>query len=104
MLFCIIVYFVPLLVLNLLGIVCKTYEKACTNRDIIYQWSTYNVLGENPGSLPNHIIWLVLSLTICFFNLYLRKYSLQTFRIINNRNVTDSDFSIILKRLPKETT
>lgn len=104
MLICVIIYCIPLLVLNLVGTVCKNSTKACTNQDVIYYWSTYNVIGENPGSLPHHIIWLVLSLTMCGFTLYLRKYSLQAYRIINNRNTTDTDFSIILRRLPSNTT
>jgi hypothetical protein len=40
---------------------------------------------------------------MCVFALYLRKYTLQTYRTINNRNTTDSDFCLILRRLPLNT-
>lgn len=100
---CSVAYCVPMLILNLLGVVCRESTNACTAQDIIYFWSTYNVLGESPGSLPHHIIWFVFSLSMCAFALYLRKYTLQTYRTINNRNTTDSDFCLILRRLPLNT-
>lgn len=101
---CVVAYSVPMLILNLLGYVCRDSTTACNSQDIIYFWSTYNVLGQTPGSLPHHIIWLVFSITMCLFALYLRKYSMQTYRTINNRNTTDSDFALLLHRLPPQTT
>lgn len=56
-----------------------------------------------PGSLPHHILWFVFSISMCLFSLYLRRYSTQAYRHINNRNITDSDFTIILRRLPSNT-
>lgn len=104
MLFCTILYCVPMLVLNLVGVVCQSSSTACNGQDVIYYWSTYNVLGQNPGSLPHHIIWFVFSITMCIFNLYLRKYAFRTYRYVNCRNTTDADFAIILRRLPEDTT
>lgn len=101
---CILAYAVPMLILNLSGVICRDSSTACNAQDVIYFWSTYNVLGATPGSLPHHILWFVFSLTIIVFLLYLRKYSLKTFRIVNGKNITDSDFALILRRLPEGTT
>lgn len=103
MLICVILYCVPMFVLNLVGIVCKESNKNCKSQDVIYYWSVYNVLGDNPGSLPHHIIWFIFVITMCVFTLFLRKYSMQLYKYINNRNETDSDFCLILRRLPKNT-
>lgn len=94
----------PLFIVNLTGHVCRDEEEACHQQDVIYYWSTYNVLGERPGSLPHHILWFIFSLATCVFLLYLRRYSVRTYRHINNRNITDSDFTVILRRLPEDTT
>lgn len=104
MLACAFAYCIPMFVLNLTGHICRDSETACNGQDIIYFWSTYNVLGSMPGSLPHHILWFVFSISMCLFCLYLRKYSTQAYRHINYRNITDSDFTIILRRLPNNTS
>lgn len=104
MLACTLLFCLPLFVYNLVGRVCSSGDKACNSQDAIYFWSVYNVLGQDPGSLPHHIVWLVFSITVSVFCLYLRKYSMETYRIINNRNITDDDFAVMLRRLPKDTT
>ena len=99
-----LLFCVPTFVLNLLGNVCRDSATACTTQDIIYFWSTYNVLGQSPGSLPHHILWLVFAISMCAFTVYLRHYSMHAYRTINSKNTTDADFALCLRRLPKATT
>lgn len=101
---CVLLFCVPLFVLNLVGVVCRQSATACNTQDVIYFWSTYNVIGGTPGSLPHHILWFVFSLCMCVFTVYLRYYSMHTYRTINSKNVTDSDFALCLRRLPEGTT
>ena len=89
-----------MIIINLSGSICRNSITACNSQDIIYFWSAYNVLGQNPGSLPNHILWFIFSIFMCLFNLYLRKYTLQNYRRINQRQITDADFTLLLRRLP----
>lgn len=101
---CVILFSVPLIVLNLVGVVCRDNEKACNAQDIIYFWSTYNVLGMNPGSLPHHIIWFIFSVAMIIFTVVLRKYAMTTYKRLNNQNMTDADFCLLLNHLPDGTT
>jgi hypothetical protein len=103
MLLCTVVFCLPMFVLNLVGNVCAEKIENCSAASIIYYWSVYNVIGNNPGSLPHHILWLLFSVVMIAFTLYLRKYSMQLYKVINNRNETDSDFCLILRRLPDGT-
>lgn len=100
MIACVVIFAVPMLILNLSGVICKESTTACNAQDIIYFWSTYNVLGATPGSLPHHILWFVFSIAICVFLFFLRRYSLRSYRVLNGKNTTDSDFALILRRLP----
>lgn len=101
---CLLLFCVPLFVVNLLGTVCRNSATGCTSQDVIYYWSTYNVIGQSPGSLPHHIVWLVFAISMCGFTLYLRYYSMHAFRTINSKNTTDAEFALCLRRLPKGTT
>lgn len=76
MLFCTVVFALPMFIINLSGNVCQGVD-ACTARDVIYNWSLYNVLGSNPGSLPNTALWFLFCLFMILFNVLLRKYALQ---------------------------
>lgn len=104
MLFCSLVFGAPLLALNLTGYTCTDTEGACTDKDVIYYWSIYNVMGAQPGSFSHSIFWLIFSVSMILFCLYVRKYSIETYYQVDGLNLTDSDFSIILRRLPKDTT
>lgn len=101
---CVILFSIPLIVLNLIGVVCRDNVNACNAQDIIYFWSTYNVLGMNPGSLPHHIIWFIFSVAMIIFTVLLRKYTMNTYKRLNNQNITDADFCLLLNHLPDGTT
>jgi hypothetical protein len=77
---CVIAFCLPLFILNLIGVICRNYQNACVSQDVIYYWSTYNVLGGNPGSLPHHILWLIFSIFLIPLSLYLRRYSMVTYK------------------------
>ena len=73
-------------------------------RNIIYYQSVYNILGYPEQIVVQLILWCFISVFILVFNLYLRYYSLRMYEKINNKNITDADYSIILRRLPDDTT
>jgi hypothetical protein len=104
MIICVLAFSIALLVMNLSGYTCRSSPNACNAQDVIYYWSTYNVLGQIPGSLPHHIIWFIFSITMIVFTLALRRYSMTTYKKLNNLNVTDSDFCLFLNRLPEDVT
>lgn len=102
MLICTLCFALPMFIMNLAGIVCSQ-EGGCTSSDVTYNWSLYNVLGLTPGSLPHTVLWFVFCIFMILFSIYLRKYVLQTYRKINDRNTTDSDYCLFLRRLPPST-
>lgn len=86
-------------IINLSGYACQL-RNYCISNDAIHSWSLYNVLGLNPGTLPHSILWFLFCLFMAAFTVYLRKYAMQTYRRINDRNVTDSDYCLLMRRLP----
>jgi hypothetical protein len=98
MFICTIVFAIPLTVLNASGDACQKNNYCLTN-NWVYRWSVYNVIGVN-SLLPEAWIWLAFCIAIIIFTIYLRIYTLSTYRRIVNRNTTDSNYSLILRRLP----
>lgn len=96
---CTVIFAVPLLILNATGDACQK-ENYCIKHNWVYRWSVYNVVGVN-SLLPEAWIWLGFTISIILFTIYLRYYTLGTYRRINNRNTTDSDYSLMLRRLPE---
>ena len=86
-------------IINLKGTACRDL-KFCLANDIIHKWSLYNLLSVNTATLPHMALWLAFAIAMIGFNFYLRTYVLKTFRRINDNNITDSDYCILLRRLP----
>lgn len=86
-------------ILNLKGTSCKL-GTLCLANDTIHNWSLYNLLGVHTTTLPHITLWFIFSIFIIAFNFYLRAYVLTTYRRINDDNITDSDYCILLRRLP----
>jgi uncharacterized membrane protein len=97
-----IIFGIPILSINLSGNICEKYHN-CESNNIFYKWSAYNVLGNNSNMLIYSILWLIFSFIMICFNIYLRKYVMETYNKINDINSTEANYAILIRKLPKNT-
>lgn len=87
MVFCSCLLAGVLLALNATNDMCTGYT-ACFSQLVTYTISLFNIINR-PGTLQTEvIIWLIVSVILAFFFLHLRIYAINTYKKINNENVT----------------
>ncbi len=95
---------IPLIALNY-SQYCLSENDDCLSTDIfLYQISVFNLIGRQALLRAHAFIWLAFSIVLCLFLLYLRIYTLRTYNEINNKNVTEADYSIILRNVPTKAS
>lgn len=62
--------------------------------------SSYNVLEDNDIKFIQIVLMDAVCILIILFNIYLRVYATRKYEKINNENITDADYSIIIRGLP----
>lgn len=62
--------------------------------------SSYNVLEDNDIKFIQIVLMDAVCILIILFNIYLRVYTTRKYEKINNENITDADYSIIIRGLP----
>ena len=88
---------------NINGTFCVDFPDKCQFNHIVYLWSIYNIILDRDALFTQLVLWSIISLVIISFNIYLRIYFIKNYERINNKNITDADFSIIVRRLPRNT-
>ena len=69
----------------------------------IYLISSYNILADNNTKFVQIVLIDIVCIVIVIFNLYLRIYTTKKYEKINNDNITDADYSILVRGLPLGT-
>ena len=63
----------------------------------------YNVIDDRDEKFVQMLLLTLVCVFIILFNIYLRVYTNRKYEQINNKNITDSDYSILIRGLPKDT-
>lgn len=66
----------------------------------LFLMSSYNVLEDNDIKFIQIVLMDAVCILIILFNIYLRVYATRKYEKINNENITDADYSIIIRGLP----
>ena len=66
----------------------------------LFLMSSYNVLEDNDIKFIQIVLMDAVCILIILFNIYLRVYTTRKYEKINNENITDADYSIIIRGLP----
>lgn len=92
------------LVANVTGTYCHEYERICFNQNIVDFWSIINIFDDELKKTIQNWVWCGISAANICFTLYLRVYTQDLYYYIDEKNITESDYSIFLRELPKNTT
>ena len=80
---CICIYGIPALAMNSTGDACSENESYCVLNNLIDFWSLDNVGDDTNILLVQQILWLVITVLIIPFNLYLRVYTKKLYSEID---------------------
>lgn len=92
------------MVINSTGEACIKPDNKCQYDNFVDYWAIVNALDNDDKLLAQLILWLIICILIVPFNLYLRIFTKHRFNEIDEENVTEADYSIIIRSLPADTT
>lgn len=92
------------IIVNSLGDFCSGNSNQCTGNNFLYTISIYNIIDDFDQTFVQMVLMVFVSIAIFVFNVYLRAYTTRKYEKINNENITDADYSILITLLDKTTT